>query len=181
MDSANHTVNSSPPSAAYMRPWTGSTLVQVMACRLFGAKPLPEPMLPYCQLDPWEQTHWHLNQNTLKLFIRENTLENFEMRFILSSGRWVILIITINECQLPATSAFRSFTVSPSCRDSLARTSGSRACSTVDLDRDLPVCELRTLTDTKALGYFASLAGAAKVILYTVKGRIEWDFSVCKY
>ena len=27
-----------------------------MACRLFGTKPLPEPMLTYCQLDPWEQT-----------------------------------------------------------------------------------------------------------------------------
>ena len=26
-----------------------------MACRLFGAKPLPEPMLAYCQLDHWEQ------------------------------------------------------------------------------------------------------------------------------
>ena len=26
-----------------------------MACRLFGAKPLPEPMLAYCQLDSWEQ------------------------------------------------------------------------------------------------------------------------------
>ena len=25
-----------------------------MACRLFGAKPLPEPMLPYCRLDPKE-------------------------------------------------------------------------------------------------------------------------------
>ena len=48
-------VKSSPPSAAYMRLWTGSALVQVMACRLFGAKPLPEPMLTYCQLEPWEQ------------------------------------------------------------------------------------------------------------------------------
>ena len=47
-------VNSSPPSAAYMRQWTGSSLVQVMACRLFGAKPLPEPMLTYCELDSWE-------------------------------------------------------------------------------------------------------------------------------
>ena len=44
--------NSSPPRAAYM--WH-STLVQVMACRLFGAKPLPEPMQAYCQLDSWEQ------------------------------------------------------------------------------------------------------------------------------
>ena len=26
-----------------------------MACRLFGAKPLPEPVLVYCQLDSWEQ------------------------------------------------------------------------------------------------------------------------------
>ena len=44
-----------PPSAAYMRQWTGSALVQVVACRLFGATPLPEPMPPYCQLDPQEQ------------------------------------------------------------------------------------------------------------------------------
>ena len=26
-----------------------------MACRLFGAKPLPEPVLAYCQLDSCEQ------------------------------------------------------------------------------------------------------------------------------
>ena len=48
-------VVSSPPSAACMRLWTGSALVPVMACRLFGAKPLPAPMLVYCQLDSWEQ------------------------------------------------------------------------------------------------------------------------------
>ena len=44
-------VNSSPPSAAYMCQWIGSSLVQIMACRLFGAKPLSKPMLDYCQLD----------------------------------------------------------------------------------------------------------------------------------
>ena len=43
---------SSPPSVAYMRHWTESALVQIMACRLFGAKPLSKPMLGYCQLDP---------------------------------------------------------------------------------------------------------------------------------
>ena len=48
--------NSSPPSAAYMRHWTGSALVQIMACRLFDTKPLSKPILRYCQLDPWEQT-----------------------------------------------------------------------------------------------------------------------------
>ena len=26
-----------------------------MACRLFGAKPLPEAMLAFCQLDSWKQ------------------------------------------------------------------------------------------------------------------------------
>ena len=41
-------------SAAYMRQWSGSALVQVMACRLFGTKPLPKPMLTYYQLDPKE-------------------------------------------------------------------------------------------------------------------------------
>ena len=33
--------NLSPSSVAYMRRWTGSALIQIMACRLFGAKPLP--------------------------------------------------------------------------------------------------------------------------------------------
>ena len=48
-------VNSSPPIDAYMRQWGGSSLFQVMACCLFGAKPLPEPMLAYCQFNSWEQ------------------------------------------------------------------------------------------------------------------------------
>ena len=52
----NHSlINSSPPSAAYMRQWTGPSLVQIMACRLFGVKPLPDPMLVYRQLDSCEQ------------------------------------------------------------------------------------------------------------------------------
>ena len=44
--------NSSHPSAAYMRMWIGSTLAQIITCRLFGAKPLSKPMLRYCQLYP---------------------------------------------------------------------------------------------------------------------------------
>ena len=32
-----------------------SPLAQVMVCRPLGAKPLPEPMLTYCQLVHWEQ------------------------------------------------------------------------------------------------------------------------------
>ena len=48
-------ISSSPPRNIYMSQRTGPLLVQVMACRLFSAKPLPEPKLVYCQLDPWEQ------------------------------------------------------------------------------------------------------------------------------
>ena len=75
-------VNSSPPSAAYMRQWTESSLVRVMACHLFGAKPLPEPMLVYCQLDYWEQVsvkfesefhHFHPTRSQLmKGDVRQN-------------------------------------------------------------------------------------------------------------
>ena len=53
-------VNSSPLSSAYMCQLLGWALLQVMTCHLtchlFGAKPLPETMLTYCQLDPKEQT-----------------------------------------------------------------------------------------------------------------------------
>ena len=43
-----------PPSVAIMRRWTWSSLVQVMACRLF-AKLLAEPrLLAYRQLDSQE-------------------------------------------------------------------------------------------------------------------------------
>ena len=37
---------------------SGSALVLVMAWRLFGAKPLPKPMLTYCQSDPLQQTNF---------------------------------------------------------------------------------------------------------------------------
>ena len=47
-------ISSLRPSDAYMRQFNMPTLVEIMACRLFGAKPLSEPMLPYCQLDPKE-------------------------------------------------------------------------------------------------------------------------------
>ena len=38
----------------YMRRWTGSAIVQIMACWQHSAKPLSEPMLTYCQWDPKE-------------------------------------------------------------------------------------------------------------------------------
>ena len=44
-----------PPHATYRSQWTGSSLVQVMDCHLIETKPLPEPMLAYCQLNSWKQ------------------------------------------------------------------------------------------------------------------------------
>ena len=54
-DDLKQPFNSSLPNDSCMRQWDGPSLVQVMACRLFSAKPLPEPVMDYLQLDYWEQ------------------------------------------------------------------------------------------------------------------------------
>ena len=64
-------VNSSPPSAACMRQWIESALVQIMACR----GPLCKPMLGNCQLEPWEQTSVKF-QSRYKIFDSRNYSEN---------------------------------------------------------------------------------------------------------
>ena len=68
------------PSAAYMRQWIGSTLVQIMACRLFGAN---------WQLDYKEQTSEKFSSKYI--FIHENASDIivWEMVANLSRGRWV--------------------------------------------------------------------------------------------
>ena len=48
-------INSLRPTDAYMRQYTSPPLIQIMACRLLGAKPFSEPMLLYCQLDTRKQ------------------------------------------------------------------------------------------------------------------------------
>ena len=66
---------SSSLGAAYIRQWAWSVLLQVMACGMFGIKPLPKQMLTYCQLDPWEQTCESLNSNeNTTLFIHEKSI-----------------------------------------------------------------------------------------------------------
>ena len=61
-----------------------------MACRLFGTKPLLEPILAYRQLDSWEQM-WNFNQNS-KFFVPENVSDNIfcEIVAILSKGNELI-------------------------------------------------------------------------------------------
>ena len=53
-------------SDAYMRQYTRSSLGQIMAWRLLGAKPLSEPMLPSCQLRTLgNKPQWNFNWNSL--------------------------------------------------------------------------------------------------------------------
>ena len=58
------TLNSSPSSAAYMRQWIGSALVQIMACRLFGAKPLSKPMLAIINWNDRNKRKWYFNRSS---------------------------------------------------------------------------------------------------------------------
>ena len=68
-------INSSKPNDSYLHKQTRPSLVQIMACHLFGAKPLSKPMLAYCELNPWNIFQWNLNQDTM-IFIEENDFEN---------------------------------------------------------------------------------------------------------
>ena len=50
-----------------------------MACRLFGTKPLPEPIVVYCQLDSLEQVSVKFEFEFI-IFIQENAFENVVCR-----------------------------------------------------------------------------------------------------
>ena len=58
-----------------MHQQTRPPLVQIMACHLFGAKPLSEPMLDYFQWTLANIFQWNYNQNKI-LLIQENAFEN---------------------------------------------------------------------------------------------------------
>ena len=75
-----------------MRQWKRQSLVQIMACRLFGTKPLSELMLAYYIMDPWEHFQWNFNQNT-SFSIQGNELEDVVCKISanlphVSSGCW---------------------------------------------------------------------------------------------
>ena len=72
----------------YMRQWTGSALVQIVACPLSGAKPLPELMVIYCQSDPQEQNQekfkWKYDEFILKMYLK------------MSSAKWCPFCLSFN-------------------------------------------------------------------------------------
>ena len=75
-------INSSSSGAAYIRRWTEWALAQAMACRLFGTKPLPEPMLTYCKLDAITWTNADL------LSISPSGTNFSEIRIEIQNFRW---------------------------------------------------------------------------------------------
>ena len=56
-------LKSSAPSAAYVRQWMRSALVETRACRLFGAKPLSKPCWVIVNWTLRNKLQWNLNQN----------------------------------------------------------------------------------------------------------------------
>ena len=84
-------INSSPPSAAYMRQRIGSALVQIMACHLFCAKPLSKPRA----IVNWtirNKLQWNFDHNR-KLFIHASENVICEMAVILSWPQCVNTLI----------------------------------------------------------------------------------------
>ena len=73
-------VNSSPPSAAYIRQWIGSEMVQIMACRLFGTKPLSKPMLSCCWLGPWAPTSMKFQSKYKTFHSRKKNIKKCRLR-----------------------------------------------------------------------------------------------------
>ena len=81
-------VNTLWSSDVYRQQYNIPTLFQIMACRLFDAKPLSEPMLPYCQLDPKE----HISIKFHLKFKRKFK----EMHLKMSSAKWRPLCLSLN-------------------------------------------------------------------------------------
>ena len=83
-------LNSPPPIATYIRQWIGSALVQLQACRLFGAKDYLNQCWIIVSWTLGNKRQWKSSQNT-KTFHSQKASENdvCEMLAILSMKRFV--------------------------------------------------------------------------------------------
>ena len=53
-----------------------------MACHLFGAEPLPDPMPAYCQLTSWEQISVKFESKLIKENVFENVVCQYGGHFV---------------------------------------------------------------------------------------------------
>ena len=68
-----HTLNTSRQSDICISKMR-QALAQIMACLLLATRPLSEPLLAHCQLDPWQwQQTFNWNSG---IFIQQNAYEN---------------------------------------------------------------------------------------------------------
>ena len=79
-------LNSLRPSDTYICQHDIPTLLQIMACRLFGAKPLSEPMPPYCRLN---HKKYISVKSSLKFSFRK-------FRFEMAPAKWRPLCLGLN-------------------------------------------------------------------------------------
>ena len=77
-----------------MRQWFRSALVQIMACRLFGDKPLSKPLLGYCQLEP----QWNWNSFFLALSLLPKYSLFFSNSLVLTSSIDVVFVLSSTKC-----------------------------------------------------------------------------------
>ena len=95
-------LNSSLPRAAYMCHWNGSALAQIMACCLFGVKPLPEPTLGLLSIGSSGTNFSEILIKIQKFPFTKNASEKIvsEMAAILSRGGELIVPQTmdLNSC-----------------------------------------------------------------------------------
>ena len=74
-------MNSSPPSAAYMCQWIGSALVQIIACCLYGIKPLSKPNAGLLLIGP-------IGANFSEISIKIQKFSFTKMHLKISLAKW---------------------------------------------------------------------------------------------
>ena len=90
-------LNALSPGDKSMCQRTRSTLLQIIACRQRYDKPLPEPMMTYCQMDTYQQAF--INIWIKRSFFEENAFENVvcKMLDILFRPQHSLTFVRVNE------------------------------------------------------------------------------------
>ena len=94
-----------------------NSLDQLIACRLFGGKPLSEPVMIYWPLDHWELTSMKFGSKYKRNLIKENVFGNVvcKMAAILSQPLCVDAILSEQTQRLLAEGIFKAMRGVNSC------------------------------------------------------------------
>ena len=106
-----HWVNSLSLRDTYICHQTRPSLVQIMVCRLFGTKPLSEPILDYCQLDPCEHISVKIKKKKYNNFHWRKWIWNCHLQTNWRSSCLGLNVLRAH-CPLPLTVSMMTLTVS---------------------------------------------------------------------